>query len=56
MQAIDRQPRRAPDGALVHHERRRPEQTTLERLVQQHAETIFAQAEGEEGPAPTSQV
>ena len=29
----------------VHHERHRPEQTTLYRLVQQHAETFFVQAE-----------
>ena len=38
MQAIGRQPNppiRAPDGAPVHDERHRPEQTTLYRLVQQ---------------------
>ena len=35
----------APDGAPVHYERHRPEQTTLYRLVQQHAATFFAQAE-----------
>jgi len=29
----------------VHCERHRPEQTTLHRLVQQHAQTFFAQAE-----------
>lgn len=45
VQAIDRQPGRAPDGALVYHERRRPEQTTLDYPAQQHAEIIFAQAE-----------
>ena len=45
MQAIGRQPQRAPDGASVHYERHRPEQTTLYRLVQQHAATFFAQAE-----------
>ncbi|MFC0696285.1 hypothetical protein, partial [Paraburkholderia humisilvae] len=39
VQAIERQLRRAPDDALVHHERRRPEQTTPDRLVQQHVET-----------------
>ncbi len=33
------------DGAPVHYERHRPEQTTLYRLVQQHAATFFAQAE-----------
>ena len=45
MQATGRQPQRAPDGAPVHCERHRPEQTTLYRLVQQHAATFFAQAE-----------
>ena len=51
MQAVDQQPQqlqqpqRAPDGARVHHWRYRPEQTTLHRLVQQHAATFFAQAE-----------
>ena len=39
MQAIGRQPQRAQDGAPVHYERHRPEQTTLYRLVQQHATT-----------------
>ena len=46
MQAIGRQPHaaiRAPDGAPVHYERHRPEQTTLYRLVQQHAATFFEQ-------------
>ena len=46
MQAIGRQPKRAPDGAPVHYERYRPEQTKLYRLAQQHATTFFAQAEG----------
>ena len=46
MQAIGRQPQRAPDGAPVHDERHRPEQTTLYRLVQQHAATFFEQASG----------
>ncbi len=41
MQAIGRQPRRAPDGAPVHCERYRPEQTRLYRRVQQHASTFF---------------
>ena len=49
MQAIGRQPQRAPDGAPIHYERHRPEQTTLYRLVQQHAATFFAQAETETG-------
>ena len=45
MQAIGRQVHRAPDGAPVHYERHRPEQTTLYRLVQQHAATFFAEVE-----------
>ena len=52
MQAIGRQPHpaiRALDGVPVHHERHRPEQTALYRLVQQHAATFFDQAEGAAG-------
>jgi hypothetical protein len=49
VQAIGRQPQRAPDGAPVHYERHRPEQTTLYSLVQQHAATFFAQAEDAAG-------
>ena len=55
MQAVDQQPQqpqqpqRAPDGARVHYWRYRPKQTTLHRLVQQHAETFFAQAEDAAG-------
>ena len=49
MQASVQQPRRAPDGAPVHYERHRPEQTTLYRLVQQHAATFIAQAEDAAG-------
>ena len=45
MQAIGRQPQRAPDGASVHYERHRPEQTTLYRLVQQHFATFIAVTE-----------
>ena len=45
MQATAQQPQRAPDGVPVHCERHRPEQTTLYRLVQQHAATFFEQAE-----------
>ena len=44
MQAVGRPPQRAPDGAPLHYERPRPEQTTLYRLVQQHAATFFAEA------------
>jgi hypothetical protein len=47
VQTVGRQIQRAPDGAPAHGERRRPEQATLYRLVQQHAATIFAQAEAE---------
>ena len=52
MQAIGRQPNpptRAPDDVPVHCERHRPEQTTLYRLVQQHAATFFEQAESAAG-------
>jgi hypothetical protein len=52
MQAIGRQPNpsiRAPDGAPVHCERHRPEQTVLYRLVQHHAATFFEQAESAAG-------
>jgi len=49
VQAIGRQPQRASDGAPVHYERHRPEQTTLYRLVQQHAATCFEQAEAVAG-------
>ena len=49
MQAIGRQPQRAPDGAPVHFERHRPERTTRYRPVQQHAATFFAQAEDAAG-------
>jgi hypothetical protein len=45
VQAIGRQPQRAPDGAPVHYERHRPEQTTLVRLVQQHAASFIAHTE-----------
>ena len=49
MQATGRQPHRAPVGGPFHYERHRPEQTTLYRLVQQHAATFFAQAEDAAG-------
>ena len=39
----------AQEGTAVHHERHRAEQTTLYRLVQQHAATFFAQAEAAAG-------
>ncbi len=49
MQAIGRQPQRAPDGAPLHYERHRPEQTTLYRLVQQHAASFIARTEASTG-------
>ena len=52
MQAVGRQPNsssRAPDSAPVHYERHRPDQTTLYRLVQQHASTFFEQTESAAG-------
>ena len=49
MQANGVQPHLGPDGAPVHYERHRPEQTTLYRLVQQHSATFFEQAESAAG-------
>ena len=49
MQAVGRQPQRAPDGTPVHYERHRPEQTTLHRLVQQHAAGFIAHTEASTG-------
>jgi hypothetical protein len=43
--AIGWQPQQAPDGAPLHYERHRPEQSTLYRLVQQHAAGFIAQTE-----------
>jgi hypothetical protein len=43
------QPQRAPDGAPLHYERHRPEQTTLYRLVQQHAASFIAHTEASTG-------
>ena len=48
VQAIGRQSHR-PDGASVHYERNRSEQTTPYRLAQQRAQTSFAQAEAATG-------
>ena len=36
--------RRAAAASPVHYERRRPEETTLYRLVQEHLETFLVQA------------
>ena len=41
-----------PLAPPVHNERHRPGQTTLYRLVQQHAETFFAQNEVATGAGP----
>ena len=39
----------APDGAVLHYECHRPEQTTLYRLVQQHAASFIAHTEASTG-------
>jgi hypothetical protein len=62
VQATLQPPRRAPDGAPVHLERHRPEQSSLYRLVQQHAASLLAQTaadpkaeagvDGQAGPLP----
>ena len=52
MHANGRQPsakQRALDGAALHYERHRPEQTTLYRLVQQHAASFIAHTEASTG-------
>jgi hypothetical protein len=49
VQAMSRQPQWAPDGEPVLYERHRPEQTTLYRLVQQHAATFIAETEAATG-------
>ena len=49
MRATAQQPQRAPDGAPVHYERHRPEQTTLYCLVQQHAASFIAHTEASTG-------
>ncbi len=49
MQVVGRPPQRAPDSAPIHYERHHPEQTTLYRLVQQHAASFFAHTEASTG-------
>ena len=49
VQAIGRQTHQAQGGAPVHYERHHPEQITLYRLIQQHAETFFAEVEAATG-------
>ncbi len=39
----------APAGRRIHYERQRPEETTLDQLVQEHLETFLAQVERETG-------
>ena len=39
----------APARNAIHYERRRPEETTLYRLVREHAESFFAHVEAETG-------
>jgi len=41
--------KRAPDGAALHYERHRPNQTTLYRLVQQHSANVIAHCEASNG-------
>ena len=49
MHAKGRQTQRAHDGAPLHYERHRPEQTTVYRLVQQRAASFIAHAEASTG-------
>ena len=42
---------RAPAADTVHYERRRPEDTTLYQLVQEHLDTFLAQVEAQTGAA-----
>ena len=49
MQAIGRWPQRAPDGAPVHYERRRPGQATPHRPAPQHAASFIAHTDTSTG-------
>ena len=49
MQGFGQQPVKGHVGARIHYERHRPEESTLYRLVQQHALTFFAQVEAATG-------
>lgn len=44
---MDKAVQAAPAGARANYERRRPEETTLYQLVQEHLETFLAQVEFE---------
>ena len=46
---MDKAVQPAPAGRRVHYERRRPEDTALYQLVQEHLETFLAQVELETG-------
>ena len=46
---MDKAVQSAPAGKRVHYERRRPEETTLYTLVQEHVESFFVQVECETG-------
>jgi hypothetical protein len=46
---MDKAIQATPAGQCIHYQRRRPEETTLYRLVQEHAQTFFAQVEHETG-------
>jgi hypothetical protein len=50
VQAIGRQPQRAPDGDPVYYERHRPEQSTLYCLMQQRAASFIAHTEAALAP------
>lgn len=47
MHATAQQPLRAPHGASAHYESHRSEQTTLNRLSQQHPANFSGQTEGQ---------
>ena len=49
MQAIGWQPRWAPDADPARYEQHRPEQTTLYRLLQQHAASFIAHSDASTG-------
>ncbi len=46
---MDKAAQFAPTGRGVHYERRRPEETVLYQLVQEHLETFLTQLEAETG-------
>jgi hypothetical protein len=49
VQAIGRQPKRAPDGAPAHDESHQPQHSTLYRLVQQHAAGFIVHTKASKG-------